>query len=56
MLMFDPKCLDLADYFLGSRRDEKKDELAQYIQDAIEDWLRVHQDLAAHYQSGGLGP
>jgi len=38
--MFDPKCFELADYFLPSQATERlKSELAQHIQDAVEDWL-----------------
>lgn len=38
---FDPKCYELAAYFLrdcGAATDAHRDELAQVIQDAIEDW------------------
>jgi hypothetical protein len=38
--MFDPKCLDLANHFLPSTaRDQLKHQLAQSIQDAVEDYL-----------------
>jgi uncharacterized membrane-anchored protein YjiN (DUF445 family) len=40
--MFDPKCYELAEYFLEDYEDiteEQKNELAQHIQDTIEDWL-----------------
>jgi hypothetical protein len=37
---FDPKCGDLANHFLPLMTTNKlRDQLAQYIQDAIEDWL-----------------
>ena len=36
---FDSKCLDLAEHFLPSRAtDSLKRELAQHIQDAVEDF------------------
>jgi hypothetical protein len=43
-MMFDPKCYELAEYFLsGEPRNSSPalDELAQIIQDAIEDYLIV---------------
>lgn len=39
--MFDPKCYELAEYFLGDNgaaTEEHKVELAQAIQDAVEDY------------------
>jgi hypothetical protein len=37
---YDPKCLELAEHFLPSMaRDQVKAELAQAIQDAVEDHL-----------------
>jgi len=39
--MFDPKCYELAEYFLrdnGAATEEHKSDLAQAIQDAVEDW------------------
>lgn len=39
--MFDPKCYELAQYFLadnGAATEEHKNDLAQVIQDAIEFW------------------
>jgi TPP-dependent pyruvate/acetoin dehydrogenase alpha subunit len=39
--MFDPKCYELAEYFLaenGAVTEEHKAELAQAIQDAVEDF------------------
>lgn len=42
MNCFDPKCYDLAEYFLPTTASPAlKDDLAQYIQDAVEDWLRI---------------
>lgn len=40
-MAFDPKCYELAEYFLrdnGAATGDHKDDLAQAIQDAIEDW------------------
>lgn len=34
--MFDPKCLELAEYFLPKASDVVKRELAQLIQDSVE--------------------
>lgn len=39
--MFDPKCYELAEYFLadnGAATEEHKSDLAQAIQDAVEDF------------------
>jgi hypothetical protein len=37
----DPKCRELAEHFLPTTTtDRLKAELAQHIQDAVEDWLR----------------
>ncbi len=46
MTMYDEKCEELADYFLKDEDDmpqNAKADLAQHIQDAIEDWLGSHQ-------------
>lgn len=46
--MFDPACHDLARHFLGDLASEKlKDDLAQAIQDYIEDWLEYQRDERA---------
>lgn len=46
--MYDPKCQDLADYFLPSGATERlKNGLAQHIQDAVEDWLKSEHDRLA---------
>ncbi len=43
---YDSQCGDLARYFLGDKvRPELVQELAQHIQDEIEDWLNVQIDL-----------
>ncbi len=40
MMAYDPECEELAAYFLADSKDElAKRELAQHIQDAVEDWL-----------------
>ena len=36
---YDEKCLELANHFLPECKTEDAKELAQWIQDAIEDWL-----------------
>jgi len=44
--MYDPKCEELAEYFLRDEDDMPKNakkELAQQIQDTVEDWLKSHQ-------------
>lgn len=45
--MFDPKCYDLAEHFLVDETNvtaEHKSKLAQYIQNAIEEWLGYDPD------------
>ena len=45
-MAFDPKCYELAEYFLwdtASDTDDCKNELAQVIQDAIEGWRSVEE-------------
>ncbi|RWO34772.1 MAG: hypothetical protein EOS10_00265 [Mesorhizobium sp.] len=49
MKTFDSKCLDLAAGFLSDhadRTDDEHDELAQVIQDAIEDWFSDRENRA----------
>lgn len=36
---YDEKCYELAEYFLSEDADLDVSDLAQTIQDAIEDWL-----------------
>lgn len=36
---FDPKCYDLAEYFMPSDSAEHREALAEHIQGCIEDWL-----------------
>jgi len=46
---YDNKCFNLACQFLAdieSRTDDEHDELAQVIQDAIEDWLSDRDNRA----------
>ena len=41
---YDDKCYDLAVYFLSEENSLKPlRELAQHIQDAVEDWLYGHE-------------
>ena len=45
--MFDPKCYELAEYFLadnGAATEEHKSDLAQAIQDAVEDFNAPHEE------------
>lgn len=43
--MFDPKCLDLAEYFLPRTASERlKAGLAQAIQDAVESYVLEEAD------------
>lgn len=48
-MAFDPKCYEVAEHFLPSAASERlKDDLAQWVQDAVEDWMRTeHERLAA---------
>jgi|KBSMisStandDraft_5_1062788.scaffolds.fasta_scaffold96690_4 hypothetical protein len=42
-MSFDPDCFDLAEHFLPNDAAKRvKNELAQHIQDAIEDFLSVY--------------
>lgn len=44
---FDPKCYELAEYFLrnnGAATEDHKRDLAQVIQDAIEDWPEPREE------------
>ncbi len=48
--MYDAKCEELAEYFLtGEKAVKSRDvtELAQTIQDAIEDWLEQNREERA---------
>jgi hypothetical protein len=42
--MYDPRCYDLAEYFLGAEDHEEVAKLAQVIQDAIENWFDGKED------------
>lgn len=45
--MYDPKCLELAEYFLPTSTKlptRMATELAQHIQDAIEEWIMMERD------------
>lgn len=47
-MAYDPECLMLAERFLPSDVSERlAHELAQHIQDAIEDWLLSERDKLA---------
>lgn len=43
-MAYDPKCYDLAEYFLGRSSERLLGALSQHIQDAIEDWLNGERD------------
>jgi hypothetical protein len=46
-MSFDPKCYELAEYFVSDTeicRGETVNELAQLIQDTIEDFLTADED------------
>jgi hypothetical protein len=46
----DPRCHELAEYFLPTAASALlKAELAQHIQDAVEDWLTAERDRLAEY-------
>lgn len=45
---FDPKCMELAEHFLPSQAtDSLKKELAQHIQDAVEDFCGAQPEKAS---------
>jgi hypothetical protein len=51
--MYDPKCEDLAEHFLGERAPAKhREDLAQAIQDCIEDWINAALAVPAKTQEG----
>lgn len=51
--MFDPECYKLAEYFLSREASGRlKDELAQEIQDTIEDWLTSERNRLTLQASG----
>lgn len=51
--MYDPKCYDLAALFASDLRPDpteaEKAELAQIIQDAIEDWMSSKESARAEH-------
>ena len=55
----DPKCYDLAALFASDLRpdptEEEKAELAQIIQDAIEDWMTSKEEERAANSQFGVG-
>lgn len=47
MKLFDPKCHELAEYFLDrGASDKRKNDLAYEIQTAVEDWLSEEEEIA----------
>jgi hypothetical protein len=48
-MAFDSKCYELAEYFLpsGLPNGRLREELAQHIQEAVEDWLNGERDRLA---------
>jgi hypothetical protein len=53
-MSYDPKCLELAEYFLPTMAtDCLKNDLAQAVQDAVEDWLSLTEDHRVHKFSDG---
>lgn len=58
-MSYDEKCFELAGYFLPeTSRVELQEQLAQAIQDAIEDWLEsaaVEAKLATDVPKRSLG-
>ena len=51
-MLFDPKCYDLAVHF-GLESERLRYELAQHIQDSIEDWLNLEKDRLEAKIAGG---
>lgn len=43
-MSFDSKCLDLAEHFLPEASKEFKDDLAQALQDCVENWRCPNDD------------
>jgi hypothetical protein len=45
-LSFDPACRELADHFLSTSvwTEAERNDLAQDIQEAVEDWFSIHED------------
>jgi hypothetical protein len=43
-MAYDKRCYELAEHFAGGMREEKIRQLAQVIQDSIEDWLDFQAD------------
>jgi hypothetical protein len=54
-MAFDRKCFELAEYFVPAPASPRlRHELAQHIQDAVEDWLNAERDRLA--AALGQGP
>lgn len=45
-MSFDPRCYDLAEYFMPKNSAEHREALAEHIQGCIEDWLIGFNDVA----------
>ncbi len=51
MISVDPKCRELAEYFLGPYANEDPSEvqsLGNHIQQSVEDWLAIRDSLKRH--------
>jgi hypothetical protein len=46
-MAYDSRCLELAEHFAPDKTAEKKADLAQRIQDAVEDWFLMNEPV--HY-------
>lgn len=46
-MSYDEKCLELAEYFAGGDlfTGEQRKDLAQYIQQSVEDWLGIEEEI-----------
>lgn len=57
--MYDPKCEELAEHFLANATvptvADPKASLAQYIQDAVEEWFFIEQSLDGVKQENADG-
>lgn len=42
--MYDRKCLDLAEVFIGNSPEWAQQQLAQTIQTCIEEWINEHRE------------
>jgi hypothetical protein len=44
-MSYDEKCLELAEHFLPDPEGKQREQLAQHIQDSIEDWFQNTRKL-----------